>query len=573
MGYVVKMPKLGMDMDQGTVVEWFVEEGDEVTDGEVVAEIESEKTTGEVRVRQDGVLHHQLLAEGESTGPGGAVAVVGDPGEDVSDLLAEATGGAAQVEADESGDEAADGEAATEPTADAGESADESGEATADAGGAASDSVKATPRAKKRADELGVDLGSVDGTGPQGAVSEDDVEAAAESGGAAAGDAAAGGASAESGSGASDSVKATPRAKKRADELGVDLGSVDGTGPQGAVSEDDVEAAAESEGTSEAAGGEANGEPAAAGTAVEEGDERARHVFAPPRVRRLARELGVDIAAVEGTGGDGQVTEADVRAFAEGAGAGAGGAEAGAGNGETAAESVGTRDEERPMRGMRRTIASRLGESYRESVHVTVHRTADAEALLAAADAADEGLAPKISVTDVLLLALSATLDEHPAFNATYEDEVHRLHAEQNVCIAVDVEEGLVAPVVRGVSALSLSELAEKRSEVTQRALSGEFTMDDLSGGTFTVSNLGVLGVESFDPVINPPQVAILGVDTIEEEVVPVGDGDVGVRKRIGFDLSFDHRIVDGADAARFLGSLVEHVENPWPLVVAAGGR
>jgi pyruvate dehydrogenase E2 component (dihydrolipoamide acetyltransferase) len=123
------------------------------------------------------------------------------------------------------------------------------------------------------------------------------------------------------------------------------------------------------------------------------------------------------------------------------------------------------------------------------------------------------------------------------------------------------------------VSTLSLSELAEKRSEVTQRALSGEFTMDDLSGGTFTVSNLGVLGVESFDPIINPPQVAILGVDTIAEEVVPVGDGDVGVRKRIGFDLSFDHRIVDGADAARFLGSLVGHVENPWPLVVAAGGR
>ena len=570
MGYVVKMPKLGMDMDQGTVVEWFVEEGGEVTDGEVVAEIESEKTTGEVRVRQDGVLHHRLLAEGEGTGPGGAVAIVGDADEDVSDLLAEATGGAAAAEADESAGEETSGEETTASAAAAGDTTGESGGgATADAGGATSDSVKATPRAKQRADELGVDLSSVDGTGPQGAVSADDVEAAAESGGAAAGGAD-GETAAESGSEAGDSVKATPRAKKRADELGVDLASVDGTGPQGAVSADDVEAAAESGGAAEATAADADGETAATGAAAEAESGRAEHVFAPPRVRRLARELDVDIAAVEGTGGDGQVTEADVRAFAEGAG---GAAEAGAGDGQTAAERVGTRDEERPMKGMRRTIASRLGESYRESVHVTVHRTADAEALLAAADAADEGLAPKISVTDVLLLALSATLDEHPAFNATYEDEVHRLHAEQNVCIAVDVEEGLVAPVVRGVSTLSLSELAEKRSEVTQRALSGEFTMDDLSGGTFTVSNLGVLGVESFDPVINPPQVAILGVDTIAEEVVPVGDGDVGVRKRIGFDLSFDHRIVDGADAARFLGSLVEHVENPWPLVVAAGGR
>ncbi|ELK56280.1 dihydrolipoamide S-acyltransferase, partial [Haloferax sp. BAB-2207] len=228
---------------------------------------------------------------------------------------------------------------------------------------------------------------------------------------------------------------------------------------------------------------------------------------------------------------------------------------------------------ERPLSGMRRTIADRLGESYREAVHVTVDRRADAEELLAAANAADDALGVDVSITDVLLLALSASLDEHPEFNATFEDGVHRLHGEHNVCIAVDIDEGLIAPVVRDVASLSLSELAETRAEVTQRALSGDFTMDDLSGGTFTVSNLGVLGVESFDPVINPPQVAILGVNTIRREAVPTDDGDVAVRRVISFSLSFDHRIVDGADAARMLGTLVEHVENPWPLVIAAGGR
>jgi pyruvate dehydrogenase E2 component (dihydrolipoamide acetyltransferase) len=178
-----------------------------------------------------------------------------------------------------------------------------------------------------------------------------------------------------------------------------------------------------------------------------------------------------------------------------------------------------------------------------------------------------------VTVNDVLLLALSATLDEHPELNATFEDDVHRLHRSQNVCIAIDIEEGLIAPVVRNVGTLSLADLAEKRRAITEKSLSGDYTMEDLSGGTFTVSNLGVLGVESFDPVINPPQVAILGVNTIKREVVPVGDDEVGVRKRISFDLSFDHRVVDGADAARFLGTLVEHVENPWPLVIAAGGR
>ncbi|MCO8268209.1 DUF99 family protein [Haloferax sp. AB510] len=228
---------------------------------------------------------------------------------------------------------------------------------------------------------------------------------------------------------------------------------------------------------------------------------------------------------------------------------------------------------ERPLSGMRRTIADRLGESYREAVHVTIDRRADAEELLAAANAADDALGVDVSITDVLLLALSASLDEHPAFNATFEDGIHRLHGEHNVCVAVDIDEGLIAPVVRDVASLSLAELAETRAEVTQRALSGDFTMDDLSGGTFTVSNLGVLGVESFDPIINPPQVAILGVNTIRREAVPTDDGDVAVRRVISFSLSFDHRIVDGADAARMLGTLVEHVENPWSLVIAAGGR
>jgi pyruvate dehydrogenase E2 component (dihydrolipoamide acetyltransferase) len=500
MAYVVKMPKLGMDMDQGTVVEWFVEAGEAVTEGQVVAEIESEKTTGEITVREDGVVHEVLLAAGESTEPGGAVAVVGAPDEDVSGLLAEAgVEGDAGTEADATAGEA---EATEEPAATAGGSG----------GGrsvAAQVDVVATPRARRQAEELAVDLAGVEGTGPQGAVSEADVEAAAEGAEGAATEAAS-----ASSTEAADSGAAEPATPERADPGG--------------------------------------------------------RVFASPRVRRLARELGVDIATVDGTGVGGAVTEPDVRGAAGTEPAGP------AGQSEpTAAEAEvpGTRDEERPLGSMRRTIASRLGQSYREAVHVTVHRTAAADDLLAAAKAAQSGLDAPVSVNDVLLLAVSATLDAHPGFNATAEDEVHRLHAEHNLCVAVDVDAGLVAPVVRGVDRLSLSELVEKRRAVTERALAGEHTMNDLTGGTFTVSNLGVLGVESFDPVINPPQVAILGVDTIADAVVPGADGEPTVEKRIGFDLSFDHRFVDGADAARFVQTLVGHVEEPWPLVVAASAR
>ncbi len=491
------MPKLGMDMDQGTVVEWFVDEGDEVQSGQVVAEIESEKTTGEVSVRQDGVVHHILLGVGESVEPGGDIAIVGDADEDVSQLLAEA--GSEDGPADETGTAAA-----------------------AEASGDSEAAAEANP-----GDTQSTAAQSSTGSAPEGST---------------------------------DRVKATPRAKKLAEELGVDLTTVEGTGPQDAVSEADVEAAA-------AAAAE-EPEPATEpeGTAPEattiEATESERHVFAPPRVRRLARQAGVDLSAVSGSGPGGSITEADVEAAAAGE----------LDEDATEAEPPGTHDEERPLSGMRRTIADRLGQSYREAVHVTEHRTALAEELLDAAAAADEGLDTKVTVNDVLLLAVSASLDEHPAFNATFEDDVHRLHETQNICVAVDIDSGLVAPVVRDVGNLSLTELAAKRRAVTERALSGEYSMDDLSGGTFTVSNLGVLGVESFDPVINPPQVAILGVNTIRDAVVPTDDG-VGVRKQISFDLSFDHRIVDGADAARFLESLVGHVENPWPLVVAAGGR
>jgi pyruvate dehydrogenase E2 component (dihydrolipoamide acetyltransferase) len=214
---------------------------------------------------------------------------------------------------------------------------------------------------------------------------------------------------------------------------------------------------------------------------------------------------------------------------------------------------------------MRRTIADRLGESYRNAAHVTVSRELDVEPLLDAKSIADESLDVDVSIADLLLVAVSGALADHPAFNATFEEGVHRTYEDQHVGVAVDVDEGLVTPVIRGLESLSLPAVARERRRVTDLALAGEYTMDDLAGGTFTVTNLGVLGVDSFTPIINPPQVAILGVGSVRE--VPTRGPDDGVdwRRRIGVDLSFDHRVVDGADAARFLDSLGEHVRDPWP--------
>lgn len=215
--------------------------------------------------------------------------------------------------------------------------------------------------------------------------------------------------------------------------------------------------------------------------------------------------------------------------------------------------------EERSLSRMRRTIANRLQDSYRNAVHVTASRDIDAEALLRATEIADTRLDVDVSVVDVVLCAVSATLEEHPSFNATFEDETHRLYEEHNVGVAVDIEAGLVAPVLRDIGSKSLDEIAAERRRVTETVRSGEHSMTDLRGGTFTVTNLGALGVDSFTPIINPPEIAILGVNRIRERAQR-GDDGIELRNRMNVDLSFDHRIVDGADAARFLETLAERM-------------
>ncbi|WP_311172570.1 2-oxo acid dehydrogenase subunit E2 [Halobellus ordinarius] len=219
---------------------------------------------------------------------------------------------------------------------------------------------------------------------------------------------------------------------------------------------------------------------------------------------------------------------------------------------------------ERSLSPMRRTIASRLQESYQEAVHVTVSREISAESMLAAADTEldVDGESVDPSVVDVLLCALSETLAEHPAFNATFEDGTHRIYEEHNVGVAVDIDDGLVTPVLEDVGSKSFAEISQERRQLTARVQAGEYSMSTFQGGTFTVSNLGPLGVDSFTPVINPPEVAILGVNRISETVVPEENSEngIGTEKRLTLDLSFDHRVVDGADAARFLGTLTERL-------------
>ena len=226
--------------------------------------------------------------------------------------------------------------------------------------------------------------------------------------------------------------------------------------------------------------------------------------------------------------------------------------------------------EERKLSPMRRTIANRLQESAQNAPHVTVSREMDAEALFTAKNTLEEQSEQDISLVDVLLGIFSETLSEHPEFNATFEENIHRSYESQHIAVAVDTEMGLVTPVIRSVETLSIPEIAAERRRLVELVQEREHTMSDLQGSTVTVTNLGVFGTDSFTPVINPPEVAIFGINRIRERAIPADDG-VAFRRQIGIDLTFDHRPVDGADAARVLETFERKLTNADSFLDAPG--
>lgn len=219
-----------------------------------------------------------------------------------------------------------------------------------------------------------------------------------------------------------------------------------------------------------------------------------------------------------------------------------------------------------PLDQTRRTIATRLGESYREAVHVTVLRRIDAEGLLDAIDALDAA-GRDASLVDVAVLALSAALAEHPRFNATFDGDELTMYEEHNVAVAVDTDRGLLAPVLDDVRSRAVEDVSAQRRAVTDRVLAGDHTLADLRGGTITVTNLGPLGVDAFTPIINPPQVAIVSLNRLTERVELDDGTEPSAVRELPVGVTFDHRVVDGADAARLLGTVAERLADAVALV------
>jgi pyruvate dehydrogenase E2 component (dihydrolipoamide acetyltransferase) len=275
-------------------------------------------------------------------------------------------------------------------------------------------------------------------------------------------------------------------------------------------------------------------ETASAADAAADGEARIS-----PIARRLAERLGVDITQVKGTGRNGRVSKEDVEAYAAAPGDGV------------------VREK---MTSMRATIARRLLESKQGIPHYRLAADVDLTALLARR-AALRAAGTEVSVNDLLVRACALTLVKHPAVNAQLQgDEVHKFpHAD--IAVAVATDGGLVTPIVRSADTKSAAQIGAETGDLAARARSGKLTREEITGGTFTLSNLGMFGIDRFDAIINPPQVAILAVGAGADRVIARG-GSVVVAKVATLTLSCDHRVVDGAIGAQFLQALRQTIES-----------
>jgi pyruvate dehydrogenase E2 component (dihydrolipoamide acetyltransferase) len=485
------LPDVGEGVAEGELVQWLVSEGDTVSEDQPVAEVETDKAQVEVPAPVNGTVRELHWDEGD-------IVPVGD-----LFVTFDVEGEAPEPEAEEPAEAGDDGE-----------SADEAASATSEAGGR----TFAPPSVRKLARELGVDLDTVEGTGPSGRVTEGDVRAAAEDG-------------EEAAEPAAESASATER-----------------------VSDD---------------------EPASAGGAAAGGQEPAgrEKTLAAPATRGVARELGVDIddvPAVEQRDGEAFVTAEAVQAYAEGGQAAQG--DAAAAGGAADREFVEGGETTEPYRGIRRTIGEQMAESKYTAPHVTHHDTAVIDGLVetrsklkARAEAEDV----KLTYMPFVMKAVVAALKEFPVLNSELREEEEEIALKQdyNIGVAVATDAGLMVPVVKHVDQKSMLEISEEMNELVEKARNRSISREEMQGGTFTITNFGAIGGEYATPIINYPETAILGLGAIDERPV-AEDGDVRAAQTLPLSLSIDHRVIDGAEAAQFTNRVMEYLTDPELLLL-----
>jgi pyruvate dehydrogenase E2 component (dihydrolipoamide acetyltransferase) len=448
----VLLPQFGMGMQEGKILRWLKDVGDEVAEGEPLLEIEAEKVTVEVPSPRSGILT-RILAEVDETVPvREVIAIIMSPQEAASAPPAAR----------------ADGRRRTGTPA------------TPDGAAAASTAAAPLPPASDAA---------------------------------------------------RPGVQVTPLARRVAREHGIDLREVQGTGPGGRITDTDVRRTLTAKAASPSP---ARGAPPAT-------------VQVEPRARRLAQQHAIDLSRVRGSGPNGRIVEADVRRAMDGA-----------------AASVDGLEQVIPLTGKRGVIARRMLESLQGMAQLTLSSDANVTALVKQRELLKSQF--DLTYTDLLVKAAALALRKHPRLNARIAGQEIHLLPDVHIGVAVALDDGLIVPVVRNADRKGLKTIAEENRELAERARSGKLGPAEVSGGTFTVTNLGTFGIDSFTPIINPPEAAILGVGRIVERIAR-RDADLVWQQMMTLSLTFDHRVVDGAPAAAFLQTLRELLERPEALL------
>jgi len=489
----IKMPALSPTMEEGTLAKWLVKAGDTVRSGDVMAEIETDKATMEFEAVDEGVIAEIIVPEGsENVKVGAVIARLTVEGEE-----------AAPAPAPAAAKEAAPAPAASAPAA-----------------APAADGPAATPTAKKLAEQNGIDLASLTGTGPKGKITKEDVEAA---------------------------VASRPRVPAQAGTSG--------------VSAQPTEA------------------PAVAGAHNGGAGER---IIASPLAKRIAADKGIDLALVKGTGPNGRIVKEDVEGFTPGAalervpaqagtsGAGAPKTEAPASAGAREAIEGGAPFAEEKLSGVRKVIARRLTESKQTVPHFYLTIDIRLDPLLELRAQLNKSLEPdgvKLSVNDLLIKALARALIRVPQCNVSFHGDTLRRYSRADISVAVAAPSGLITPVITSADTKGLAAISTEMKTLAGKARDGKLMPHEYQGGTASLSNLGMFGIKQFDAVINPPQGMILAVGAGQQAPYVV-NGAIEVATVLHASGSFDHRAIDGADGAQLMEAIKQLVENPMGLVV-----
>ena len=474
MAEIIIMPKLGFNMNEGKLVQWYKSEGEEITKGEPLFSVETDKTNMDIEATSDGVVKKLLIEEGDQIPVTLPIAVIGYADEDVSAAVADAkaqlaAGGADVSDVDEAAAVAEQAEAPAETKTPA------AAPKTADG------LIKITPRARRVAAEndLAVEDLTIEGTGWQGGICEKDILEYL----------------------ASNKVKATPVAAAMAKAEGIDLADIRGTGVNGKVMKEDVE-----------------------------------KVIA-------AAKKAVAAAEDQAPAGAGEITP----------------------DGKEIGEKV-------LYAGVRKVIGDRLAESKFTAPHLYFTQKVNMEDVLALRKKVNEVQDKKTSVTDFIAKAVIMTLKKYPEMNSSLVGETIERYKSINLGIAVASPTGLIVPNIKNSQDMSVVEISKASTPLFDKARAGKLAVDEYAGGTFTISNLGMFGIENFTAIINPPEVGILSISSTKDEpfVVTKEDGtkEIQIKPMMNIQLTVDHRIIDGLLAAQFVTNVKNLLENPISLMV-----